>query len=182
MRFDADLVPKDALFQYAENMSIKRRSWPEEELNLWNAAGYLGKDFDERSASDQDGLAAGDQFIQGIAEFVEARVEEFINARCSARGVGSPDLRRLARVSLAHEIEKYGLKMMITGAAICREHGLPWAALADVTESKSVTTFQRRWETIINDEIAIRENNRDQHGPQLGDKNYGGHLAPDESK
>ncbi|MHB8335663.1 MAG: hypothetical protein ACYDEH_12320 [Acidimicrobiales bacterium] len=157
-------------------MSIPRPKWPQEEFELWNSPGYLEVDFDERTAS-KDGLDAGDLFIQEIAEFVEARVEEFINAQCSAKGVGSPDLRRLARVNLAHAIERYALATMITSAAICREHGLPWAALADVTEAKSVTTFQRRWEAKINTEVANRVHERDQRGPLLGDKNYTGPAA-----
>lgn len=135
-------------------MSIPRPKWPQEEFDLWNAPGYLEDDFDERKVSNEDGFDAGALFIGQIAEFVEDRIEEFINTQCSAKGVGSPDLRRLARVNLAHAIEKYGLKLMVSNAAICREQaGLPWAALAEVTESKSVTTFQRRWEAKINAEI-----------------------------
>lgn len=138
-------------------MSIPRPKWPQEEFDLWNAPGYLEEDFDQRTASGvDDGLDAGALFIREIAEFVEARVEAFINAQCSTKGVGSPDLRRLARVNLAHAIEKFGLTLMVSNGAICREHGLPWAALAEVTESKSVTTFQRRWESKINDEIERR--------------------------
>lgn len=137
-------------------MSIPRPKWPQEEFDVWNAPRYLEDDFDVETARNEDGFYAGALFIREIAEFVENRVEEFINTQCSTRGVGSPDLRRLARVNLAHAIEKYGLMLMVSNAAICREHGLPWAALAEVTESKSVTTFQRRWEAKIDSEIERR--------------------------
>ena len=155
-------------------MSNPRPKWPQEEFELWNAPRHFNIDFDERMSNDEDGLEAGQLFIREIVDYVEARVEAFINDQCSARGVGSPDLRRLARVNLAHAIEKHGLMMMVTSAAICREHGLPWAALAEVAESRSVTTFQRRWEDTINAEITKRDRDRDQYGPLLGDQNYGG--------
>ena len=162
-------------------MSTPRPKWPAEEFELWRRPGYLLDDFDERTAAtDEDDLDAGELFIKEISELLEAHVGTFIGERCSQRGVGSPDLRRIARVALSHALAQYANDMIVKNSAVCREHGLPWTALAEVTEAKGITAFQRRWGDEVKEEmkqkveeaIAQRNFDRDQHGPLDGDTNY----------
>ena len=165
-------------------MSTPRPRWPAEEYELWRRPGFLLDDFDERAATEEDGLDAGALFIQEISELLETQIDAFIGQRCSQRGVGSPDLRRIARVALSHALAVYANDMIVKNSAICREHGLPWTALAEVTEAKGITAFQRRWGAEVEEEmkqkvvdaIAQRDHHREQYGPLEGDANYVKHA------
>ncbi|NNN10180.1 MAG: hypothetical protein HKL85_13440 [Acidimicrobiaceae bacterium] len=153
-------------------MSTPRPKWPAEELELWRRPGHQLDNFDERAPTVEDGLDAEELFKKKITELLETQIDAFIGERCSERGVGSPDLRRLARVALSHTLAQCANDLIVKNSAICREHGLPWTALAEVTQSTGITGFQRRWGDQVEEAITQRVTDRDQHGALDGDANY----------
>ena len=139
---------------------LPRPTWPEEEWKQWMAPGLYD------SASDLNAIQG---FEMKIRDVLRNEVHNFVNIQCQERGVGSPDLRRLAPVALWQAIERVADNLLIEAAAACREEGLPWAAMSMITDYAGPTGFQRRYGTSVNAAIEERARAREDGYIPYGD-------------
>jgi hypothetical protein len=140
-----------------------RPTWPETEWQQWN----------ESLSSEQDPeLNAVECFENRIREILLHEIRNFVSERCQERGVGSPDLRRLAPVALWQSIEGVTDKVLVEAAAACREVRLPWAALSFVTDYAGPSGFQRRYASRVSAAIESRAQDRSSGCVVYGDPDY----------
>lgn len=151
--------------------SNRRPNWPKEEFDIWRKLKQPLDDTDSSEVVAEDEFDAIRLFEMRTVELLETHITEFINDRCSQKGVGSPDLRRIARVTLSHAVAQCADNLIVQNSAICREHGLPWTVLAEVTESKGIIGFKRKWGDAVEQTIARRAKERSL-GPIYGDSDY----------
>jgi hypothetical protein len=116
---------------------LPRPTWPKEEWLLL------------LEPNRPDEANAIQRFEGEITAVLRTQMREFINDLCQERGVGSPDLRRLVPVALWRALERVADDLLVEAAVVCREKGLPWAAMSMITDYTSPTNFQQRYGTRV---------------------------------
>jgi hypothetical protein len=116
---------------------LSRPTWPKEEWLLL------------LEPNRPDEANAIQRFEGEITAVLRTQMREFINDLCQERGVGSPDLRRLVPVALWRALERVADGLLVEAAVVCREKGLPWAAMSMITGYAGPTNFQQRYGTRV---------------------------------
>lgn len=143
----------------------KRLTWPEEEWFIFSHGLDAADPAPVRTAPTSN-LPLEEAFRASIGQAVGKHVGSFVAERCTQRSVGSPDLRRLAPLALWLALAHLAEEQLIQQAAVCREHNLPWSAIAEIAGYQAGDAFSRRYREQVEDRIKSRASAR-QRGYEL---------------